>query len=367
MTATLLQTLSTIRRYFSHYKRVFTLFNGFHDPSYCGTNNRVKPGWQQVLDYLYLFIIMGVLPSNYRLFRFDAMDRTLFKDYMDEPHAPLLRPKLWRTLWSKSTYILVHDKYLFHCLCDHHGLPVPKLYGICSRASLMNSRLFLKNVMQENNLNRLVLKPVWGLKGANIHFVSGNDLDTLSEQIEKDETDDENSDYILQEVIHQHPKLDAINPFSVNSVRIITLLSRDNTVEFIAAMLRTSSTSFPVDNFSAGGIVVGIDIETGRLKKEGFTRPPFGKVLTSHPVTQTEFSSFQIPYWEELKRIAAEGQRVFRYIKSIGWDFAVTPNGPVIIEGNQEWGTAGIQAANGGLLTRRNRELFAQYGLTFYQ
>jgi hypothetical protein len=39
----------------------------------------------------------------------------------------------------------------------------------------------------------------------------------------------------------------------------------------------------------------------------------------------------------------------------------------VIIEGNQQWGTAGIQAANGGLLTARNRALLAQYGLSFYE
>jgi hypothetical protein len=37
-----------------------------------------------------------------------------------------------------------------------------------------------------------------------------------------------------------------------------------------------------------------------------------------------------------------------------------------MIEGNIEWGTTGIQAASGGLLTPRNRSLFAEYGLTFH-
>jgi len=37
----------------------------------------------------------------------------------------------------------------------------------------------------------------------------------------------------------------------------------------------------------------------------------------------------------------------------------------VVIEGNLDWGTAGIQAANGGLLNRRNRMLFAGHGIYF--
>lgn len=313
------------------------------------------------------FFVLGFLPTNYHLLRFDTMERKIFKNYMDDPHAPLLRPRLWNTLWKKSTFILVHDKYLFHCLCVQHGLPVPKLYGKCGRDCLKNGNLFLRELMERNNLKRFVLKPVWGLMGKGIHFISGNDPDAPAHMIEKDEVHEENDGYLVQEVIQQHPKLDAINPYSVNSIRIITFLSIDHKVEFIAAMLRSSSTDSPVDNFSAGGIVVGIDLQTGRLKKEGFTKPPHGKVLTSHPLTGTEFSDFQIPYWEEVKRIASDAQQIFHYIKSIGWDFAVTPGGPVIIEGNQEWGTAGIQAANGGLLTERNRKLFAQYGLIFYE
>jgi len=60
-------------------------------------------------------------------------------------------------------------------------------------------------------------------------------------------------------------------------------------------------------------------------------------------------------------------QKIFFELKAIGWDLAVSPQGPVIIEGNIEWGTTGIQATNGGLLTARNRLLFAQYGLTFHE
>lgn len=363
----IVEAINGIRRYAAHYARIKDLFRGFDSPGCCGNGARAKPALTRFVDYLYLFFVLGVLPSHYHLFRFDTMERRRFKDYMDDPHAPLLRPKLWSALWKKTHYILVHDKYLFSCLCEHHGLPCPQCHGLVKRDALPEARAFLKELMQENGLERVVLKPVLGLMGKGIHFVSLKDVDALDRIIEHDEVDDENSDYLVQEVIRQHPDLEKINPHSVNSVRIVTFLTRDNRVEIVAAMLRTSSSTSPVDNFSAGGVVVGIDVETGRLKREGMAAAPPGRGLTRHPMTGTEFSGYQLPYWDELKKTVAKAQRVFHYIKSIGWDIALTLEGPVIIEANQEWGTAGLQAANGGLLTPKNRELFAQYGVSFYE
>jgi hypothetical protein len=225
--------------------------------------------------------------------------------------------------------------------------------------------------MLKNDVKKLILKPALGLMGKDIFFVSSNNVDVIEQktQPQADVSISNNDEYsfIVQEFIKQHPEMDRINPYSVNSIRIITLLCRDDTVTFLAAMLRTSSSTYPIDNFSAGGIVIGIDMKTGKLRKEGFKKPPYGTTVIRHPVTGIEFHDFEIPYWHELKILAAKAQRTFRQLKSIGWDLAITLKGPVIIEGNQQWGTAGIQAANGGLLTPKNRALFAQHGLRFYE
>ncbi len=157
-----------------------------------------------------------------------------------------------------------------------------------------------------------------------------------------------------------------MNPFCLNTIRLITLLTRDGEVEFLAAMLRTSSDGTAVDNFSLGGIVVGVDIETGKLKERGFQKTTHAVELRRHPLTGVVFKGFEVPYWNEVKETAAKAQKVFSELKTIGWDLAVSPSGPVMIEGNIEWGTTGIQATNGGLLTQKNRALFARYGLTFH-
>jgi len=223
--------------------------------------------------------------------------------------------------------------------------------------------------MLKNGLERVIVKPVLGGGGKGIHLISIEDSNVVSQlqKMDSQHGDFMSEGYLVEEVLEQHSELDRINPYSINSIRIISMLCRDESVEFLAAMLKTNATNAPMDNFSQGGIVIGIDLDTGKLKEDGITQYPQGKIHKQHPLTQTEFLNFQIPFWVDLKRIAAKAQEVFYHVQSVGWDIVVTPKGPVIIEGNRLWGTNGIQAANGGLLTPKNKALFAQYGITFYK
>jgi hypothetical protein len=347
-----------------HYKRMFGIFKGFGTPSYSGCSSKSK--WEQLLDYLYIFFVLKVMPNNYHLFRFDSKDRSEFQAYLGDTTEPMYYNKLRGSFWSCS--ILVHDKYLFKCLSEYHDLPVARNYAVIKNKRINGDGMDMREFMLSNGLERVIVKPVFGGGGRGIHLVSVDDSDVLS-QLEKLDSkfgNFMNEGYLVEEVLVQHPELNRINPHTVNSIRIISILCQDGSVEFLAAMLKTNATVDPMDNFSQGGIVIGIDLETGRLKRDGICQVPSGRVFEQHPLTQTVFLDFQIPFWEELKATAAKAQKVFRHVKSVGWDIAVTLQGPVIIEGNQDWGTNGIQAANGGLLTDRNKALFAQYGITFY-
>jgi hypothetical protein len=337
-----------------------------------------------------MFFVLKIMPSNYHLFGFDTKIRKEFKNYMGCSDSDSFTIGKLKKLWHHKT-ILVHDKHIFKIICEYHHLPVPRHYGVLKNGVLNGQQADLRQLEKENNLKCIVLKPKAGAYGVGIHFISINELNNSgSSKWAKDE-------YIVEECIKQHPILDKINPHSINSIRIITFLCTNGAVEFIGAMLRTSSSTFPIDNFTLGGIVIGIDINSGRLKKEGFvsflsqqTIKEFeslsdfklisktienmrnkdllnpGKIFFKHPISQTEFLNFQIPYWNDLKKIAIKAQKEFHHMKSIGWDIAVTPEGPVIIEANQHWGTVGLQATNGGLLTEKNRRLFEQYGISFH-
>jgi len=68
---------------------------------------------------------------------------------------------------------------------------------------------------------------------------------------------------LIEEEIQQHDCLHKLNPASVNTIRVVTVL-RNDSVQVIGSVLRMSCGSF-VDNFSAGGIAAPIDSQTGKI------------------------------------------------------------------------------------------------------
>ena len=61
-------------------------------------------------------------------------------------------------------------------------------------------------------------------------------------------------------------------------------------------------------------------------------------VLETHPKTGHSLVNFRVPYWQAARDMVIDAARKFAPIKTIGWDVAITPDGPVIIEGNTSWG-----------------------------
>lgn len=359
------QRMGRVYLLYSHYKRFSQIFRGFNLSSYDGSISKSK--LTMIIDYLYIFFILKIMPNNYHLFQFDAKDRSEFKNYLGDTTEPIYYAKLRTNLWSQS--ILVHDKNIFKCLCRHHDLPVPRHFGILKNHKIDEKDRDLQDLMQENDLKQVIVKPVTGGGGRGIHLIT-SDSPINSRQLEARDAQVGKfmrTGYLIEEELKQHPEIDRINPYTLNSIRIVTMLCPDGSVAFMSAIFKTNATNEPMDNFSQGGIVIGVDLDTGKLKEVGIMQYPQGRIFKQHPLTNTEFLNFQIPSWQRLKEVAAKAQSVFHYVKSVGWDIAITPDGPVIIEGNQDWGTNGLQAANGGLLTQRNKALFANYGITFYK
>ena len=58
---------------------------------------------------------------------------------------------------------------------------------------------------------------------------------------------------------------------------------------------------------------------------------------TRHPASGAYLPGFQIPFWPELIACVRRAMDRVPGMGYVGWDIAVTPDGPELIEGNWHW------------------------------
>ena len=96
------------------------------------------------------------------------------------------------------------------------------------------------------------------------------------------------------------------------------------------------------DNFRfgrKGNLIAELSLEHGTIL-QAVTGHESGlalKAMESHPTSGHRLIGFQIPHWQELCRMVVEAARKLMPIRTIGWDIAVTPDGPVVIDANIYW------------------------------
>lgn len=143
--------------------------------------------------------------------------------------------------------------------------------------------------------------------------------------------------YIVQKQLVQHPEMSKLYPNSVNTIRMTTIRNnKTGEIEVLPPTLRIGAHGSVVDNFSKGGVIVAMDTLSGKPAEWGFYKPMYGFKSTEHPDTKIKFSDFVVPYYNEAKEQAIFFHS-FLNLHSIGWDIAISEDGPVFIEGNDNW------------------------------
>ena len=178
------------------------------------------------------------------------------------------------------------------------------------------------------NFSRLIGKPLEGSSGVGIRKYTEEDWkdgpEAFLAALRKDGIG------ILEEIVEQHPKMASLCPTSVNTCRIATLLG-DKQQGIVYAFLRIGNGKV-MDNVDCGGMASRINLETGKLQTVGADKQ--GNTFIKHPMTDTSIIGFQIPYWEEAKKMCMEAAMKIPQMRFIAWDVAITENGPTFIEGN---------------------------------
>ena len=342
---------------------------------------------RQFIEVIQLLLRAQFTPGEYYFNRFFELDKdySFMLNFLSNYHmANYYRPALTDAEWTPIT----ENKFLFNRYYRSFGLPVNELYGyyepqngITSGGNPLTSKDQLREFLLDLRPPALVFKPVGGSKGQDLFIFNsinyqgedivfatgaGKEL-TLSQVVSNLEKKVKGLPYqgfIIEPKVVQEQSISALNSSSLNTIRVITLLDKVNQARVLCAALRLGRQGVEVDNFSQGGLFVAVNINEGILE-EGF----FGTKIRSdfyqvHPDTQLSFRGFNIPYWQEVYQLACRAARVSPFCRSIGWDIAITPEGPIILEGNDKHSVR-FQALYDGYLQKEIRERLAEFGLEF--
>lgn len=168
-------------------------------------------------------------------------------------------------------------------------------------------------------------------------------------------------DYLIEEYCEQGDFATSIWPYSVNTIRIITL-NYDGEIKVAFATQRFGvEEESCVDNACAGGISAVIDVQSGvlhsarRAQGKLFDDDGNALIFDNHPVTLKRIKGEKVPNWSEV----TEGVKklheklLFTKIDFIAWDIALLDSGYKVIEANTSCGTCILQT-DGGV---RNKEI----------
>lgn len=169
--------------------------------------------------------------------------------------------------------------------------------------------------------------------------------------------------YLMTEIIVQTGKSKVVFPKTINSLRILTMIDPVSQKPFIASAVHRFgvSKSGVVDNWSAGGLSVHVDAETGIMGK-GSIYPQTGNMvwLSSHPETDVKFEGLKVQNWEEIKNSVFEMALLYFYLPYVGWDVVPSEDGFYFLEGNNN-SDVNLLQIHGGLLKNEKAKSFYRY------
>ena len=272
---------------------------------------------------------------------------------LDEYKSIIYSPKLER----KATSSLLSNKLSFALFCQANSLPSPGLLGYNMYNSftfgenlflLKDQKVFLEfcNMMFDKaDVDRIFVKALEAKGGKEIFLLARNSLSNNYKEIWNTI---KNGSYIFQRPIIQHEEINNIFPKSINTLRIETYLDKNNEIQVLGGYMRFGRGGSYVDNVSSGGFMVHIDFNKGILHAKGFTAMINGsKTITTHPTTGYLISGFKIPFFQDSIKLC---KKFAQYIPNriVGWDVAITPTGPIIIEGNHDAAIIAGELSYGG-------------------
>lgn len=314
------------------------------------------PLWRQWFEMAWLAVWLPSMPENYYKFEWYRPEaRRRARAFL---HRYEMKNHVYRLLAPASGAVSLSDKEAFAAHASRCGLPVAK-----TLATFHDGRFELTADVRPAALHRdLFVKPLDGKggKGADrLTFLSTPSpgyrsarrsatlpLDGLAAHLEALSARHRYArGALVQARLVNHPSLAALAGEALSTCRFVTILDERGEPEPVIAIFRMAGHHDAiVDNSHAGGMAAPVDMNDGTLGEAAFLR---------HDGTLTRFArrepagaqiaGTRLPHWDEVVALALRAHRAFRPWALIGWDIAITPDGPVLVEANDQPCTDGLQ------------------------
>lgn len=244
---------------------------------------------------------------------------------------------------SRDDIHLLEDKATFYNFCAETHLPTPQLYAVFEKGPGSTSsrtredweRFFTNDLPEE-----FVVKPARSAHGEGVAiYREGFDTAALFDSMNASA---HWARFVIQERVRNHADItDLSGSQTVQTVRLTTWVTEGG-IELPRAFFKIAVGNNITDNYNAGAtgnLKANVDPKTGKVAEAIQARSDgigFNE-LSAHPVTGRQISGFQTPHWPAVMALAEQATRAFPSLRTVGWDIAVTPEGPILIEGNAFW------------------------------
>jgi hypothetical protein len=307
-----------------------------------------------LLDIYWLALRHSIPPLEYALYQFNRAERRKdIHEYVywnDLPGLAALNARLGANNRD------VQDKDRFAAICAKHGFPhVPTLAVFDCGRQIHPAAPFVPDApvlwVKALRLKGGAGSAKW-IRDGEAHYVTNNRrvrADKLADEFRK-------QDCVVQPFVENHPDIAQVTNGALASLRIVTGLNEHAEAEFIASLIGLPHGAHET---SVAGILCSIERETGRIRQAAF---PDGRRVECHPDTGLPSVGIMLPFWQEsIELVRRAHAAAFPRFPFLGWDIALTKDGPVLLETNSGWGAIFHQMLDGPLGQTAFSRLVSQY------